>query len=131
MRRDPRVHLLDALDASRAIQTFAAGRTLDDYGHNRLLRSAIDREFEIVGEALYRLRRDDSAVAERIPDLAEIIGFRNVLIHGYDIVDREAVWKAIMVEIPVLVASIGGLLAELDAMMEPQPRFEDRHSATE
>ena len=131
MRRDPRVHLLDALDASGAIQAFAAGQTLDDYGHDRLLRSAIDREFEIVGEALNRLRRDDSAVAERIPGLAEIIGFRNVLIHGYDIVDREAVWKAIMVEIPVLVASIGGLLAELDAMMEPRPRFEDRHSATD
>lgn len=130
MRRDPRVHLLDALDASRAIQTFATGRTLEDYNHDRLLRSAIDREFEIVGEALNRLRRDDRAVAERIPDLAEIIGFRNVLIHGYDIMDREAVWKAITVEIPVLVASIDGLLAELDAMMEPRPRSDERPSAT-
>ena len=80
MRRDPRVHLLDALDASRAIQTFVTGRTQEDYHHDRLLRSAIDREFEIVGEAFNPLRRDDPAVAERIPDLAEIIGFRNVLI---------------------------------------------------
>ena len=121
MRRDPRVHLLDALDAAQAIQTFGAARTEEDYGHDRLLRSAIDREFEVVGEALNRLRRDDPAVAARIPDLAEIVGFRNVLIHGYDIVDRSAVWKAITVEIPLLVASISGLLVELDAVMGPPP----------
>lgn len=121
MRRDPRVHLLDALDAAQAIQIFVGGRTEEDYGNDRLLRSAVDREFEVVGEALNRLRRDDAAVAARIPDLAEIIGFRNVLIHGYDIVDRSAVWKAITVEIPVLVASISGLLAELDATMGLPP----------
>lgn len=119
MRRDPRVHLLDALDAAQAIQAFVAGRTEEDYGKDRLLRSAVDREFEVVGEALNRLRRDDEGVAARIPDLAEIIGFRNVLIHGYDIVDRSAVWKAISVEIPPLVASINTLLAELDAAMPP------------
>ena len=117
MRRDPRVHLLDALDAAQAIQAFVAGRTEEDYGNDRLLRSAVDREFEVVGEALNRLRRDDAAVAARIPDLAEIIGFRNVLIHGYDIVDRRAVWTAITVEIPLLVASAGALLSELDSAM--------------
>ena len=106
---------------AQAIQTFAAGRTEEDYDRDRLLRSAIDREFEVVGEALNRLRRDDAAVAARIPDLAEIVGFRNVLIHGYDIVDRSAVWKAIMVEIPALVASISGLLVELDAAMGSPP----------
>ena len=119
MRRDPRVHLLDALDAARAIQTFVSGRTEEEYRNDRLLRSAVDREFEIVGEALNRLRRDDEAVAARIPDLAEIIGFRNVLIHGYDIVDRGAVWKAISVEIPPLEASLNALLQELDAAMQP------------
>jgi uncharacterized protein with HEPN domain len=117
MRRDPRVHLLDALDAAQAIQAFVDGRTEEDYGKDRLLRSAIDREFEVVGEALNRLRRDDAAVAARIPDIAQIVGFRNVLIHGYDTVDRRAVWKAITVEIPLLVASVSGLLVELDAAM--------------
>jgi uncharacterized protein with HEPN domain len=131
MRRDPRVHLLDALDAAQAIQMFVTGRTQEDYGHDRLLRSAIDREFEVTGEALNRLRRDDPAVAERIPDLAEIIGFRNVLIHGYDIVDRDAVWKAITVEIPLLVASVSGLLAELDAAMGTQPHSDNQHAVSE
>lgn len=118
MRRDARVHLLDALEAARAVEMFMTGRTRDEYDRDRLLRSAVDREFEIVGEALNRLRRDDPAVAERVPNVAEIIGFRNVLIHGYDIVDRDAVWKAITVEVPVLEASITVLLADLDAAME-------------
>lgn len=131
MRRDPRVHLLDALDAARAIQTFMAGRTREEYVHGRLLRSAVDREFEIVGEALNRLRRDDPAIAERVPDVAEIIGFRNVLIHGYDAVDRDAVWKAITVEIPVLVATVSVLLADLDAAVESALRSDGELPALE
>jgi uncharacterized protein with HEPN domain len=131
MRRDPRVHLLDALDAARAVQLFMTGRTREDYEHDRLLRSAVDREFEIVGEALNRLRRDDPAVAERVPNVAEIIGFRNVLIHGYDIVDRDAVWKAITLEIPVLEASITELLAELDAADKSRVRSEGERPALE
>ena len=126
MRRDPRVHLLDALDAARAIQAFVEGRTEQDYRRDRLLRSAVDREFEVVGEALNRLRRDDPAMAARIPDLAQIVGFRNVLIHGYDIVDRSAVWKAITVEVPPLVASVSGLLVELDSAMGPANDAGDR-----
>lgn len=128
-RRDPRVHLLDALDAAQAIQAFVIGRTEEDYGRDRLLRSAVDREFEVVGEALNRLRRDDAAVAARIPDLAQIVAFRNVLIHGYDIVDRSAVWKAIEVEIPPLVASISSLLDELDAAKGPANDGGDRPPA--
>lgn len=125
MRRDPRVHLLDVLDAARAVQTFMRGRTREEYDNDRLLRSAIDREFEIVGEALNRLRRDDPTVAVRVPAVAEIIGFRNVLIHGYDIVDRDAVWKAITVEVPVLVATVTVLLEELDTATDGQGRSAD------
>lgn len=114
MRRDPRVHLLDVLDAAQAILDFTRGRGRDAYDTDRQLRSAVDREFEVVGEALNRLRRDDPALAARIPDTQRIIGFRNVLIHGYDIVDRDAVWAAITIETPKLVAVVTSLLEELD-----------------
>lgn len=87
-----------------------------------MLRSAVDREFEIIGEALNRLRRDDPMTAARVPDVARIIGFRNVLIHGYDIVDREAVWNAVRIEIPALVGAISGLLASLDPSLGPRPQ---------
>ena len=70
---------------------------------------------EIVGEALNRLHRDDPGLTARIPDVRRVIGFRNVLVHGYYIVDHEAVWEAITLELPGLVATVSALLTELDA----------------
>lgn len=60
-----------------------------------MLRSAVERQFEIIGEALSQLARADPTLAERVPDLRRIIGFRNVLIHGYDRVDAAAVWRVV------------------------------------
>ena len=62
-----------------------------DYLDNRMLRSAVERQFEIIGEALSQLAKIDPAVAARIPDLRRIVGFRNVLIHGYDRMDAASV----------------------------------------
>lgn len=100
MRSDPRVDLADLLEAAENVRTFMVGRNRDDYDDDLFLRSAVDRQFEIVGEALNRLRHDDAVVAGRVPDVVKIIGFRNIRIHGYDIVDRDAVWAAITVEVP-------------------------------
>lgn len=76
-------------------------------------------------EALNRLRHDDAAIAARVPDVIRIIGFRNVLIHGYDTVDRDAVWSAITVEAPALIDAVVELLAELDAAAESGPQAPD------
>lgn len=119
MRRDPRVHLLDVLEAAQNVQAFMAGRDRTVYDDDLLLRSAVERQLQIMGEAMSRLRREDAAVAARVPDAAKIVGFRNVLVHGYDIVDREQVWTAITIEVPMLIVSTTGLLAELDAAAEP------------
>lgn len=73
-----------------------------------------------MGEALNRLRHDDPVVAARVPDVVRSIGFRNALIHGYDIVDRDRVWQAITVEIPALIQAVDALLAELDAAAQVQ-----------
>ena len=115
MERDPRAHLADILEASRNIQAFTAGRDRDDYVSDLMLRSAVERQFEIVGEALNRLSREDPTVAARIPDVSRIVGFRNILVHGYDIVDDESVWTAITHDVPTLVSHVASLLAELEA----------------
>jgi len=73
------------------------------------------RKLEIVGEALNRLSRDHPELAARIPDIARIIGFRNVLAHGYDVVDDEVVWDAITSDLPELAAKVAALLDELEA----------------
>ena len=80
--------LQDILEACELIQTATAGRGLADYERDRLLRSAVERNFEIIGEALNRIRQNDPALAGRIPENRAIIGFRNLLIHGYDSIDH-------------------------------------------
>ncbi len=91
MRRNPRSFLWDVFDAADAIFSFTNGRSFNDYTTDRMFRSAVERQFAIIGEALSQLEKTDPAVAARILDLRRIIGFRNKLIHGYDRIDAAAV----------------------------------------
>jgi uncharacterized protein with HEPN domain len=69
-----------------------------------MLRSAVERQFEVIGETLSQLAKMDPAAAARIPDLRRIVGFRNVLIHGYDRIEDAAVWRVIQDDLPPLRA---------------------------
>lgn len=112
MRPEARKLLRDALDACDAILRFVHGLTLDDYRKNELVTSAVERQFEIMGEAISRLRQADAAVAQRIPEVGRVVDFRNVLIHRYADVDDEIVWGVVEGKLPALHAAIGELLTE-------------------
>ncbi len=113
MRRDPRAYLADIIDACEAVTRFVMGRDYASYLSDEMLRSAVERQLEIIGEALNRLRQTDADLSARVPDSPAIIGFRNVLIHGYDIVDQEVVWRTVVNDVPRLARSAAGLLADL------------------
>jgi uncharacterized protein with HEPN domain len=115
MARDPRALLADVLDAARSIERFRRDLDLDGFRADELARAAVERKLEIIGEALNRLSREEPGLAERIPDVARIVGFRNVLAHGYDVVDDEVVWDAITTDLPGLTARVAAMLDELDA----------------
>jgi len=102
--------LFDVVESGRSIQTWCAGRTFADYQADRQLRRAIEREFEIIGEALSRLLRTDSVTAERIDQLPRIVSFRNRIIHGYDQIDDATVWGVIEGHLPLLLAQAESLL---------------------
>lgn len=112
MNRDTRKLLLDALDASQSIQRHCAGCTLQQYTADRWFRRAVEREFEIIGEALHRLSRTDSATAMRISALRRIVDFRNRIIHGYDTVDDTVVWGVVEKDLPVLKTELESLMSE-------------------
>ena len=113
MPHDPRAYLWDAHEATNAILDFVAGVDLATYASTPLLHSAVERKFEIIGEALNQLSKCDHALAERIPELASIVAFRNLLIHGYAIVDHPRVWRVIHESLPQLHTVITALLEEL------------------
>jgi uncharacterized protein with HEPN domain len=63
---------------------------------------------------LNRLARSAPEVAAKVPDLPRIVAFRNILIHGYAVVDRETVWRAVQDRLPVLRAALDTLLGADD-----------------
>ena len=77
-----------------------------------LLRSAVERQFMTIGEALGRLRYFDAATASRITDVQRIIAFRNVIVHRYTDIDDNLVWTAAVEKVPLLLAEVRRLLDE-------------------
>jgi uncharacterized protein with HEPN domain len=103
--------LEDIRDAAAFIGQVTHGRTLDAYSADRLLRQAVERNFEIIGEAIKRLVQHDPDTAARIAQYAQIISFRNVLIHGYELVDHSLVWSTVQTQLPVLLRDVAAILA--------------------
>ncbi len=104
--------LWDAQQAAERIARFTAGKGFADYEGDEFLRSAVERQFEIIGEALNQLARVDAAIAGPIPDLARIVAFRNLLIHGYAAVDNRLVWGVIEPSFGPLRSVLAKLLAD-------------------
>lgn len=112
MRPDAGAHLWDAAEAAKNILIVAEGKTRTSLDDDILVRSAIERLFEILGESLGRLRRDDPATAARVPGLDKIIGMRNIIAHEYGAIDYEIVWGTVTNQVPKLIVVLSELVAE-------------------
>jgi uncharacterized protein with HEPN domain len=102
--------LFDALQAGRRIQVFTDTLSFEQFAASELVRSATERQFEIIGEALGKAAEVDPSLAEQMPDLPRIVGLR--LIHGYDSVDDEIVWDIVQTRIPQLIDLLEALLGK-------------------
>jgi uncharacterized protein with HEPN domain len=110
MRRDPRRYLWDAITAAERARDFTAGCSLSAYQSNAMLRAAVERQFEIIGEALNQLSRVAPEVTAAIPDLGRIVAFRNILIHGYASLDDALVWQVLTERLPALEGVLRAIL---------------------
>ena len=111
-RREARKYLFDMAEACGLIETFLSRKSFDDYRHDPLLRSGVERQFEIIGEALGRLLEIAPELSERISDTRRIISFRNRLIHGYASVADDIVWGIVEGYLSKLKEEIQQLLEE-------------------
>lgn len=83
-------------------------RSYENYIQNSLLKRAIERNLEIIGEAMNRILKEDPGF--RIENSKRIIGLRNQIIHGYDSVSDENIWGIINIHLPNLKAEIESLI---------------------
>lgn len=103
--------LLEAHAACVAIDEFLHGVDFEAFAASRLLRSAVERQFEIIEEALGRAARADPGLSETIPEIPRIVGLRNRLIHGYDSVDDQLVWDIVQTKVHGLRERLAAELA--------------------
>ena len=96
-----------------AIQAFTDGLDARSFACHHMAQASVERKFEIIGEALNQLSKQDPDLAARIPELSRIVAFRNVLIHGYAAVDIETVWNTVQSSLPGLLGKVKALLDEL------------------
>ena len=84
----------DALQFARNARVAVGDTALDRYLEGGPVAWATERQMELIGEALSKLGQADPELAERIPNLHRIIGMRNILIHGYLVINDRIVWQA-------------------------------------
>ncbi len=102
MRPESRKYLFEVSRAAELLSRFTAGKTFADFSEDQLLQSAVERQMEIIGEAINQLSRIDAETAARISGYRRIIALRNVLIHGYAQVDSRILWDVLQMNLPVL-----------------------------
>lgn len=110
MKRNPKKYLYDMLDACQFLLEVTAGKSIADYNADRVLRSAVERKLQIIGEALRQLANVAPELAQCIPEHDRIIRFRHVLVHGYDSIRPESVWDVIVHKLEPLHKELQRLL---------------------
>ncbi len=113
MERNPCAFLWDARYAADLIAEFTVGLDAEGYEVNKLVRAAVERQFEIIGAALNQLAKLAPDIARRVPHLREIVSFRNVLIHGYATINHPRVQDIVTTKLQALRDTADALLVEL------------------
>jgi uncharacterized protein with HEPN domain len=112
MPRSPLAYLLDIVDACVAIESFIAGADLETYRASPVIRSAVERQLILIGEAVGSLLRLEPGLSERISDARRIVDFRNQLAHDYAAVNDAVVWAIATAEVALLRDECRAVLAE-------------------
>ncbi len=110
MRLESKKLLYDIRQAGTSLEQFTSAKEFGDYQADPMLCSAVERQFEIFGEALRRLSKEDPEVAARVRERQRIIAFRNIPIHAYAEVDHRIVWDVLRSKLPALRRDVESLL---------------------
>jgi len=113
MPRDPRAYLWDVREAADRIASFVRKMDVDAFITDELVASAVERQLEIIGEALSQLSTVAPDVANKIDGLPKIVGLRNIIIHAYIKVRRDWIWRDVHADVPPLRKTVDALLKKM------------------
>jgi uncharacterized protein with HEPN domain len=104
--------LCDIVQSAKEIEGFFENEKRDffEYRSNVMLKRAVERNLEIIGEAMNRIITRDSSFADRITKSKAIIGLRNQVIHSYDSISDENIWSILVNHLPILSEEVHALL---------------------
>lgn len=102
--------LRDGLAAADLVHGTVVGQTFDDYLGDVWLRSGVERQLEIIGEALNVARRLAPELANKFPTIHEWIALRHIIAHAYDRIDHQIIWDTSVLDLPQLIATLHMLL---------------------
>jgi uncharacterized protein with HEPN domain len=114
-QRDPGVYLEDIEHYAGLAIRFTTALSLEQYLTDAKTRAAVERVLEVCGEALNQLYRIAPAVASEDPACPDIIGFRNILAHGYAELDHTKVYNIAIAHAPALLRAVQEALKALPA----------------
>lgn len=103
--RDDAVTLQDMLSHANEAVTLLNDKSREEFSEERVLQLALTRLVEIVGEAANRVTDDTRQLHPEIP-WHRIVGMRNRLIHGYDVIDYNVLWDTVTSDLPPLIAAL-------------------------
>jgi len=109
MAKDDAVRLRHMLDSAREAVELIHGKSRPDLDKNRVLSLALVRLLEIVGEAASRVTTATRQQTLNIP-WSQIVSLRHRLIHGYDTIDMDILWKILTGDLPALIAQLQRIL---------------------
>lgn len=110
MRRNRQKFMFDMLDSCRFLMELTKNAHLDKFKEDRVFRGAIERELQIIGEAMLQLKTISPATAAGFAEHERIIGFRHVLVHGYHELDPGIVWRVVTDKLPILRVELEAML---------------------
>ena len=110
MERDVQTHLFDVVSNCKRIHEFVREMDFEAYYGDELVKSAVERRFINIGESLSRLKQSDLIIFGKIANAQRIVGFRNVLVHGYESISDRLVWGIIEENLPELQATCEELM---------------------
>ncbi|RZM82155.1 HepT-like ribonuclease domain-containing protein [Leptolyngbya iicbica] len=110
MEIEVRKYLYDIQQAGQLITDFTQGQTYASYRANPMMKSAVERQFITIGEALNKAVKRDVSLNEQISDIRKIVDFRNILTHGYTNIADVVVWDILQTSLPRLLQEVEPLL---------------------